>query len=130
MSGHHAISTDSAPAAIGPYSQAIKTGSLLFISGQVPIDPSVGKIQADSIEDQTRQVLNNLLAILESQHLGFADVIKTTIFVTDLGNFQKVNQIYAEYVRDPFPARATVEVSRLPLDAKVEIEAIACYPNP
>ncbi|MEZ4751882.1 MAG: RidA family protein [Bdellovibrionota bacterium] len=124
-----AVSTDAAPAAIGPYSQGIRVGNFLFISGQIPIDPKIGKIAAETVEDQAQQVLRNLGAILESQGLGFASLVKTTIFLKSLGDFQAVNRIYSEYVREPFPARATIEVAGLPLDAKVEIEAVACYPN-
>ncbi|MCB0404552.1 MAG: RidA family protein [Bdellovibrionales bacterium] len=124
-----AVSTESAPAAIGPYSQGIRVGGLLFVSGQIPIDPKVGKIVANTVEEQAHQVLRNLGAILESQGLGFGSLVKTTIFLKSLGDFQAVNRIYAQYVREPFPARATIEVAGLPLDAKVEIEAIACYPK-
>ncbi len=120
-----AIKTDRAPAAIGPYSQAIRSGSLLFCSGQIGLDPKTGEMVPGGVEAQTRQVLANLGAVLAAAGAGFDQVVKTTIFLTDLGDFQKVNAIYAEHFPGVAPARATVEVSRLPRQALVEIDAIA-----
>jgi len=120
-----AISTSDAPAAIGPYSQAIRSGDLLFLSGQVPIDPKTGEIVAGDISVQTERVLDNLAAVLAAGGASFADVVKTTIYLTDLGDFQAVNQTYAKRFSDAPPARATVQVSALPKGARVEIDAIA-----
>ncbi len=125
MADKEIVSTDRAPAAIGPYSQAIRSGGLLFISGQIPIDPATGDVVAGTIEDQTRQVMENLKAILGAAGLGMERVVKTTIFLTDLDAFASVNAIYGRYFPANPPARATVEVSRLPKGVAVEIEAIA-----
>lgn len=119
------ISTKKAPAAIGPYSQAVKINDLLFVSGQIAINPDTGHLVAGSIEAETRQVLNNLAAILQAAGTSFDNVIKTTIFLKDMNDFQVVNEIYGSVFRPPFPARATVEVSRLPKDVNVEIDCIA-----
>lgn len=120
-----AISTDKAPAALGPYSQAILAGSMIFVSGQLPIDPAVGKIAAQSIEDMTRQSLENAKAILASAGATLNDVSKVTIFIKDMNDFAQINGVYAEYFSEHKPARSTVEVARLPLDARIEIEMIA-----
>jgi len=120
-----AIVTSKAPAAIGPYSQAIRAGSLLFCSGQIALDPATGAMIEGDVEAQTRQALANLQAVLEAAEVGLGAVVKTTIFLVDLADFQRVNAIYAEYFPGVPPARSTVEVSRLPRDARVEIEAIA-----
>ena len=120
-----AISTPSAPAAIGPYSQAIKSGSLLFLSGQIPLDPATGNLVAGGIEEQTRQVFTNIGAILEAAGLSFDAVVSATVYVMDMNDFAKVNEIYATYFSSPAPARATVQVARLPKDARVEIQVIA-----
>jgi 2-iminobutanoate/2-iminopropanoate deaminase len=120
-----AIVTTKAPAAIGPYSQAIRAGSLLFCSGQIALDPATGAMIEGDVEAQTRQALANLQAVLEAAEVGLGAVVKTTIFLVDLADFQRVNAIYAEYFPGVPPARSTVEVSRLPRDARVEIEAIA-----
>ncbi len=120
-----AIQTDKAPKAIGPYSQAIQAGNLLFLSGQIPINPKTGDLAGGSIRQQARQVLENIKALLESQNLGMENVIKVTIFLKDMGDFAQVNEIYAAYFPSPPPARSTVEVSRLPRDVGIEIEAIA-----
>ena len=125
MADKEIVSTDRAPTAIGPYSQAIRSGGLLFISGQIPIDPATGDVVAGTIEDQTRQVMENLKAILGAAGLGMERVVKTTIFLTDLDAFASVNAIYGRYFPANPPARATVEVSRLPKGVAVEIEAIA-----
>jgi len=124
-----AIVTDKAPQAIGPYSQGVRIGDFLFISGQIPLEPESGQIVGESIQVQTEQVLKNLRSILESENLSFENVVKTTIYLKNLGDFSIINDIYKEFVSEPFPARATVEVSALPKNALVEIEAIACYPK-
>ena len=119
------VSTTKAPAAIGPYSQAIKAGGLLFISGQIPLDPATGTLVSSEVESQAEQSLKNLSAILESQGLTTADVVKTTVFITDMNDFGKVNEIYSKFFAEQAPARSCVEVSCLPKNALVEIEAIA-----
>ena len=118
------ISTDNAPQAIGPYSQAVKTGNLIFISGQIPLDPKTGDIVDGLIEDQANQVLENIKSICEAAGHGLEDIVKITIFLTDLGNFATVNEVMKNYFKEPYPARATVEISGLPLGVNVEIEAI------
>ena len=118
------ISTTSAPQAIGPYSQAVKTTNLMFISGQIPLDPVTGNLVEGSIEDQANQVLKNLRSICEAAGYSLDDAAKITIFLTDLSNFSVVNDVMKEYFSEPYPARATVEVSGLPLGVNVEIEAI------
>jgi len=120
------IATSDAPAAIGPYSQAIRSGNLIFCSGQIPLDPRSGQIVSDDIGEQTRRVLDNISCLLKSEGLSLADVAKTTIFLTDLGNFQIVNEIYGSYFNNQPPARSTVQISALPKGARVEIEVIAC----
>ena len=119
------IQTASAPAAIGPYSQAIAHGGMLFVSGQIPLDPTTGELVRGDVAVQTRRVLDNLKAIVEAAGASLDDVLKTTIFLKDMGSFQRVNEVYATYFRAPFPARATVEVARLPRDVEVEIECVA-----
>ena len=120
-----AITTRDAPEAIGPYSQAIQCGSLLFVSGQIPIDPASGEVIDGDAAVQTRQVLQNLLAILDAAGLSFQQVVKTTVYLKDLGDFAAMNAVYAEWMPDPPPARATIEVARLPRDVRVEIDVIA-----
>lgn len=120
-----AITTPEAPAAIGPYSQAIKAGTLLFLSGQIPLDPATGQLVAGGIESQTRQVFANIGAILKAAGLSFANVVSATVYVADMNDFGKVNEIYATYFSAPAPARATVQVARLPKDALVEIQVTA-----
>jgi 2-iminobutanoate/2-iminopropanoate deaminase len=119
-----AISTQAAPAAVGPYSQAIKTGNLIFASGQIGLDPATGKLQ-EGLEAQTRQVLANLTAVLSAAGASMADVVKTTIFLVDMSQFATVNAIYSTAFPTPPPARSTVQVVALPLGSLVEIEAIA-----
>lgn len=119
------ISTSDAPAAIGPYSQAIRSGNFIFCSGQIPLDPKSGEMVADDIGAQTRRVLDNISGVLKAEGLSLGDVLKTTIFLTDLGNFQIVNEIYGSYFNNQPPARSTVQVSALPKGAKIEIEVIA-----
>ena len=119
------IHTDSAPAAIGPYSQAIQIGDLLFVSGQVPIDPSTGAIVEGDVKAQAQQSLNNLKAILNAAGTNMGAVVKTTVFLADMNDFAVMNEVYAQFFQEPFPARSAVQAARLPKDAKVEIEAIA-----
>ena len=114
-----------APQAIGPYSPALKIGNLVFASGQLPVDPLTGEIVTDGIGAQTRMSLNNLKAVLKPYGIGLDKVVKVTIFLKDMNNFSKVNEIYSQYFTDKFPARSCIEVSRLPKDAQIEIEAIA-----
>ena len=118
------ISTKNAPQAIGPYSQAVKAGKLMFISGQIPLDPDTGGLVSQSIEDQAKQVLENVKSICEAAGCSLDDIVKISIFLTDLSNFAVVNDMMKEYFSEPYPARATVEVSGLPLGVNVEIEAI------
>ena len=123
----HIVSTPDAPRAIGPYSQAVRAAGLLFLSGQIPLDPATGEmVGGDDVEAQTRRVMENLKAVLAAENAGFENVVKTTIFLTDLADFARVNSTYATYFeRISPPARATVQVAALPRGAKVEIEAIA-----
>ncbi len=122
------VQTDAAPAAIGPYSQAVRSGELLLLSGQIPLDPATGALVGGSIEEETRRVMDNLGAVLAAAGCSFADVLKTTIYLTDLGNFAAVNGVYGGYMGDKPPARATVQVAALPKGARVEIDAIARVP--
>jgi 2-iminobutanoate/2-iminopropanoate deaminase len=119
------VSTDRAPGAVGPYSQAIRTGDLVFASGQVALDPATGKLVDGGIEEQTRQVLANLSAVLEAAGTTLERVVRATVYLTDLGDFERVNAIYAEWFPEAPPARVCVEVSRLPKESRVEIDAIA-----
>jgi len=119
------ISTENAPGAIGPYSQAIRAENLVFCSGQIPLDPQTGEFVSDDISEQTRQVLKNLSAVLEAAGTSLNNVVKTTVFLADMNDFVKMNEIYAEFFSENKPARATVQAARLPRDAKVEIECIA-----
>lgn len=118
------ISTNKAPSAIGPYSQALDTGNMLFISGQIPVDPESGEMPG-SVEEQAKQVLSNIKNILAEAGLTTANVVKTTVFLTDLGDFAAVNEVYASFFAEPYPARSCVQVSALPKGAKIEIETIA-----
>ena len=119
------IQTEKGPKAIGPYSQAIQAGDLLFLSGQIPIDPKTGELIMGDIRKQTQQVLENIKGRLESQRRGMEDVVKVTIFLKDMGNFSQVNEVYATYFPSSPPARSTVEVAKLPRDVDIEIEATA-----
>jgi 2-iminobutanoate/2-iminopropanoate deaminase len=123
----HAVSTPSAPKAIGPYSQGIRAGSLLFVSGQVPIDPATGQIIDGDIAAQTHRVFQNIGEILKAGGASFDHVVRTTVFLADMNDFAAMNEVYATYFTSPAPARATVEVSRLPKDARVEIDVIATF---
>jgi 2-iminobutanoate/2-iminopropanoate deaminase len=122
-----AISSLDAPKAIGPYSQAVRAGQLLFVSGQVPLDPATGQIVSGDIAAQTRRVFDNLGAVLKAGGRSFADVVRTTVFLADMNDFATVNEVYGTYFSEPYPARATVQVARLPKDARVEIDVIATY---
>src|ERR1700750_511804 len=123
----HAISSPDAPKAIGPYSQAVRAGQLLFLSGQVPIDPATGEIVDGDVAAQPRRVFENLAAVLKAGGRSFADVVRTTVFLSDMNDFTTVNEIYGTYFSEPYPARCTVQVARLPKDARVEIDLIASY---
>jgi len=120
-----AIQTTNAPAAIGPYSQAIRVGDMLFCSGQIPLNPTSGELLTGPIEDQTHLVMKNIQGVLTAAGASFDNVVKTTIFLQSLNDFAKVNEIYGSYFKQPFPARSTVEVAKLPRGAGVEIEVIA-----
>jgi 2-iminobutanoate/2-iminopropanoate deaminase len=122
------IATDLAPRAVGPYSQAVRAGAFLFVSGQIPLTPITGQLVAGDVRAQARRALENLRGILQSQGVSLQDVVKTTVFLTDINQFAAINEVYAEYFNDAPPARTTVEVSRLPKDALVEIDAIAVMP--
>lgn len=119
------IATDRAPRAIGPYSQAVRAGNLVFASGQIPIDPATGEFVAGGIAEQTEQVLRNLSAVLEAANSGLNQIVKTTVFLADMNDFTAMNEVYGRFFGEDPPARATVQAARLPRDAKVEIEAIA-----
>ena len=119
------IHTPNAPAAIGPYSQAIEADGWIFVSGQIPVDPATGAFAGESIEEQSRQSLENIKAILEAAGCSMANVVKTNVSLADMNDFAAMNAIYAEYFAEPYPARAAVQVAKLPKGARVEIEAIA-----
>jgi 2-iminobutanoate/2-iminopropanoate deaminase len=125
MTAKQAISTPSAPAAVGPYSQAIRTGDWLFLSGQIPLDGATKSLVDGDIGKQTERVMNNLGAVLEAAGASFEHVVKTTIYLVDLNDFARVNEVYGSYFQSAPPARATIAVAALPLGARVEIEAIA-----
>ncbi len=124
-----AISTPRAAPAIGPYSQAVRVGQLLFVSGQIPIDPSTGNVESDHITLQTERVIQNLSFVLEAAGGSLRDVVRTTVFLTDLNDFTEMNAVYASYFDAPSPARSTVQVSALPKSVRVEIDAIAVLPE-
>ena len=119
------ISTDRAPKALGPYSQGVRSGELVFTAGQIPLNPATGVLNTGTIEEQTHQVLGNLGAVLEAAGSSLHHVVKTTVFLADLNDFQRMNTVYAGYFSDKPPARSTVQVSKLPLGAAIEIECIA-----
>ena len=123
-----AVATEAAPAAVGPYSQGMLCGNLLFISGQLPIDPASGELILGTIEEKTRQVLENLRAIAEAAGAGLQDAVKTTVFLKDMNDFGTMNTVFAEYFQDTPPARAAIQVAALPKGADIEIEAIALMP--
>lgn len=120
------IQTTEAPQAIGPYSQAVKMGSFVFLSGQIPLNPQSMEIEGSTVEEQTKQVMKNLKAVLAKAELTFQHIVKTTIFLQSMADFPKVNAVYETFFDAPYPARATIEVAALPKGALVEIEAIAC----
>ena len=122
-----AVSSPDAPKAIGPYSPAVRAGQLLFVSGQVPIDPATGQMIDGDIAAQTRRVFENIGALLTAGGRSFADVARTTVFLADMNDFAAMNEVYGQYFSEPYPARATVQVVRLPKDARVEIDVIAIY---
>lgn len=122
------ISAPDAPQAIGPYSQAIRAGQWLFLSGQIPLDPATGDVVVGDVRDQTRRALENMGAVLAAAGVSFDAVVKTTVFLTDLADFIAMNEVYATVFTDPAPARSTVQVSRLPRDVRVEIDAVAMLP--
>ncbi len=119
------IHTDNAPAAIGPYSQAVQIGSMLYTSGQIPLDPATGTVVEGGIQEQTRQALNNIKAILNEAGTNMGAVVKTTVFLSDMEHFAAMNEVYAQFFQAPYPARSAVQVARLPKDVLVEIEVIA-----
>lgn len=121
----HVIATAEAPAAVGPYSQAIAVGSLLFCAGQIPLDPHTNEIVSDDVTQQTIRVCENISAVLSANAMTFSNVVKSTVFLTDLANFAAMNEIYAQFFTHPYPARSTIQVAGLPRGAKVEIEVIA-----
>ena len=122
---NQAVSTQSAPAAIGPYSQAVQAGNTVYVSGQLPIDPALGIFPGDDITAQTRQSLLNLQAILTEAGMSMANVVKTTVLLADISDFSAMNEVYSTFFRAPYPARAAFQVAALPKGAKVEIEAVA-----
>ena len=119
------VTTDNAPGAIGPYSQAIKAGGMVFCSGQIPIDPATGNFVSDIVREQTEQVLKNLSEVLKAAGTSLDNVVKTTVFLADMNDFAEMNEVYATFFSDNKPARATVQAARLPRDARVEIDCIA-----
>jgi 2-iminobutanoate/2-iminopropanoate deaminase len=122
-----AIAAAGAPKAIGPYSSALRSGQLLFISGQVPFDPATGNMVSGEIQAQTRRVLQNVGALLEAGGLSFQAVVRTTVFLADMNDFAAMNEVYQTFFTEPYPARSTVQAARLPRDARIEIDAIATY---
>ncbi len=123
------VATDRAPRAIGPYSQAVRAGDLVFASGQIPIDPATGEFVAGGVAEQTEQVLRNLTAVFEAAGVGMNQIVKTTVFLADMDDFTAMNEVYGRFFGAEPPARATVQAARLPRDARVEIEAIAVIGN-
>ena len=123
------ISTENAPGAIGPYSQAVKAGGMIFCSGQIPIDPVTGEVVSHAVSEQTEQVLKNLREVLDAAGADLSHVVKTTVFLADMSDFSEMNEVYAKYFGENKPARATVQAARLPRDAKVEIDCIAVLAN-
>jgi len=120
-----AIKTDQAPKAIGPYSQGIMAGGFIFVSGQIPLDPVKGEIVGQTIEEQAHQVFKNLRAILQAAGSSLNEVVKATVFLADMNDFSRMNEVYAQYFSEPYPARAAFQVARLPREAKIEVEVIA-----
>jgi 2-iminobutanoate/2-iminopropanoate deaminase len=129
QSGEHVIATPNAPEAIGPYSQAIQVGNTLYLAGQIAIDPETNEVVPGTIEEETRLVLNNLRAVVEAAGFSMADVVSTSVFMANLDEFPQMNAVYAEFFSEAPPARATVQVARLPRNVKIEISAIAARAN-
>lgn len=125
-----AISSSDAPKAIGPYSSALRAGQLLFVSGQVPIDPKTGEMVSGDVATQTSRVLQSIGALLNAGGLTYNDLVRTTVFLADMNDFAAMNEVYRTYFTEPYPARSTVEAARLPRDARIEIDAIAMYGQP
>jgi reactive intermediate/imine deaminase len=125
MNARRQVTTDAAPRALGPYSQGVVVGNMLFVSGQIGLDASSGKLVAGGVVPEAEQVLENLLAVVHAAGFTRADVVKTTVYVTDLGDFQAINDVYGRYFEQPYPARATVQVTALPKGGRIEIDAIA-----
>ena len=125
-----AISRSDAPKAIGPYSSALRAGQLLFVSGQVPIDPKTGELVSGDVAAQTSRVLQSIGALLNAGGLTYNDLVRTTVFLADMNDFAAMNEVYRTYFTEPYPARSTVEAARLPRDARIEIDAIAMYGQP
>lgn len=123
------LSTDEAPASIGPFSQGVRDGDRIFVSGQGPIDPDSGEIIEGDVQDETRRTLENVDAVLRAADASLDDVVKTTVFVRDMDNYDAINDAYAEYFSEPYPARSAVEVADLPVDIEVEIEVVASTPD-
>jgi 2-iminobutanoate/2-iminopropanoate deaminase len=123
---HKIIATPDAPAAVGPYSQAVVAGDWLFAAGQIPLDPATGEIVPDGVREQTERIIANIKAVLAANGMTLAAVVKATVFMTDLGQFAAMNEVYAQHFSEPFPARSTVQVAALPKGAQVEIEVTAC----
>ena len=121
------VFSSQAPTAIGPYSPAVRAGQLLFVSGQVALDPTTGSLVGGDVKAETRQVMENIRALLDAAGLDFSGVVRTTVFLADMNDFAAMNEVYGAYFGQPYPARATVQVSRLPRDARVEIDVIASY---
>lgn len=122
------IDTARAPGAIGPYSQGIKDGDRVYVSGQGPVDPETGEVVSDDVGEQTTQTIENLAAILEAAGTSLDDVLKANVYVTDMDDYETVNEVYAEYMSEPYPARSAIEVADLPIDIGVEIEVVAAVP--
>ena len=122
-----AISSPDAPKAVGPYSSALRAGQLLFVSGQVPLDPKTGSMVGGDIATQARQVLRNIGALLDVDGLSYASVVRTTVFLADMGDFAAMNEVYREFFTEPYPARSTIQAARLPRDARIEIDVIAMH---
>jgi 2-iminobutanoate/2-iminopropanoate deaminase len=127
MATRQSFSSPGAPKAIGPYSPAVRAGDLLFLSGQIALDPTSGELVPGDVGVQTRRVMDNLGALLAAAGLSFADVVRATIFLADMNDFGRVNEVYGTFFKEPYPARATVQVARLPKDARVEVDLIASY---
>src|SRR5687767_12355991 len=123
----HAVSSPDAPQPVGPYSPAVRAGDLLFISGQIPLDPSTGRMVDGSVGEQTRRVLTSIRSLLEAAGLTLDDVVRSTVFLLDMNDFAAMNEVYATFFSEPFPARSTVQAARLPRDARVEIDVIGMY---